>query len=471
MLRLDMPFRSLAAAAALLAAVAASLPAQDVVTLRRPSGLSPYELQIWNDADFQRRFAESYIAETEIEPRVTESEREIMQEVLDLIAEEEMDEAAELLRRSIDRDPAISAVFDFTLGNIHFQRDELDAAIPAYEGAVEKYPKFRRAWKNLALIHVRQGDHDRAIPALRRVIELGGGDGLTYGLIGFAYTSTQNYLSAESAYRMAILLDPETLDWKLGLAQGFFSQQRYAEAAALCEQLLEENPDRADLWLLKANAHIGLNQPEKAAEIYELVDLMGESTVDSLYMLGDIYINEQLFDLAGEKYGAAVGKEEPGEADRALRSARILSARGAFDATARLIDRIDSHHGGQLGDDERKELLKLEARVAVARGEGDEEVRVLEEIIQIDPLDGEALILLAQHSQRHDDAEQAIFYLERAASIDAFEADAKVRHAQILVGQGKYGEALPLLRRAQQVNYRENVQEYLEQVERVSRTR
>ena len=63
------------------------------------------------------------------------------------------------------------------------------------------------------------------------------------------------------------------------------------------------------------------------------------------------------------------------------------------------------------------------------------------------------------------------FWFERAAGIEGFEADAKVRHAQLLVGQRRYAEALPLLRRAQAIQPRDNVQEYLEQVERAAQAR
>ncbi|MEM7516515.1 MAG: hypothetical protein AAF368_06300, partial [Planctomycetota bacterium] len=44
--------------------------------MKERSKLSDGELQIWNDPDFQRRFAESYLSETEVEPRVTIEERE-----------------------------------------------------------------------------------------------------------------------------------------------------------------------------------------------------------------------------------------------------------------------------------------------------------------------------------------------------------------------------------------------------------
>ncbi len=431
--------------------------------------LSKMELDMWNDPSFKRWFTESYIAETEIEPRVTIDEREQMQEVLELISSDKMDEAAKRLLKY--RNEAASAVFDFTLANIYFQQEKLDQAASTYEVAVDKYPKFRRAWKNLGLIRIRQSEFQKALPALTRVVELGGGDAITYGLLGFAYSSVGNHLSAESAYRMAILLDPNTLDWKMGLARSFFKQQRFGEAIALCRLLIAEYPERSDFWLLQANAYIGMDQPVKAAEIYELVDHLGKSSADSLNMLGDIYINEQLYELAVDSYIRAMKKDSGSKPDRALRSAKVLAARAAYEETRQLIQQIERQYADQLSDAQRKEMLKLRARLAVADGSAEEEVTVLKEIVELDPLDGEALILLGQYYGRKGETEQAIFYYERAAAIEEHAADAKIRHAQLLVQNGKYSEGVPLLRQAQQLKYRENVQEYLEQVERIAKTR
>jgi tetratricopeptide (TPR) repeat protein len=439
---------------------------------QRPSGSSPLsasELAIWNDPDFKKRFAESYIAETEIEPRVTAVERERMMDVLDHISSDRMDKAVALLEKH--RGEVASAVFDFTLANVYFQQERNDEASAAYRIAVEKYPRFRRAWRNLGLIHVRQGDFESAARALSRVIELGGGDAVTYGLLGYAYTNIENNLSAESAYRMATLLDPDTTDWKMGLARSFFKQERFADAAALCGNLIAEQPDRADLWLLQANAFIGLKQPLRAAENFELVDRLGKSTADSLNMLGDIYVNEEIYELAVNAYIRAMEMNPEDNPRRVIRAAKVLTARGALGESHRLIETVESLKGDGLEIEDRKDLLRLRARLAVAEGAGDEEARVLEEIVQLDPLDGEALILLGQYSNRSGDHEKAVFYYERAAGIEAYEADAKVRHAQLLVGQGKYAEALPLLRRAQTLKPRDNIQEYLEQVERVAQAR
>jgi len=184
-----------------------------------------------------------------------------------------------------------------------------------------------------------------------------------------------------------------------------------------------------------------------------------------------VIINEEIFDLAVNAYLRAMDQSPPSPPDRAMRAAKVLTARGALSQTQQLIERIEAVYGDQLDTGKRKDLLKLRARLAVANGASAEEVRVLEQIVALDPLDGETLILLGQHSSRAGEIEKAIFYYERAASLEKFEADAKVRHAQLLVKTGQYEEALRLLRRAQQLKPRDNIEDYLEQVERVAKSR
>ncbi len=431
--------------------------------------LSEMELAIWNDPAFVRQFNESYKAETDIEPTVTVDERKDLEKILELFQNDNLNDAAKRIKDEL-RNEASSAVFDFILANIYFQQEKLDQAAAVYQKAVEKFPKFRRAWKNLGLIYVRQNKFEDAIKAMTKVVELGGNDAVTYGLLGYACSSIGNDLSAESAYRLAIMLDPETMDWKMGLARSFFKQQRYAEAVALCGQLIKNNPDNADLWLLQANAYIGQNQPLKAAENYVFVDSLEKSTFDSLNMLGDIYVNQELYSLAADTYIRAMEDFPDNKPDRAIRSAKVLAARGALEETERLIERIRGLQNDTLSKEDQTDLLKLQVRIKVAEGSGEEEAELLKKIVELNPLDGEALILLGHHHKHNGDNEKAVFYYERAASIEKYEADAKIQHAKLLVQNGKYSAALPLLRRAQQINPREKVQAYLEQVERIAKS-
>ena len=67
--------------------------------------------------------------------------------------------------------------------------------------------------------------------------------------------------------------------------------------------------------------------------------------------------------------------------------------------------------------------------------------------------------------------EKECFYSEGAEALESSEADARLRHAQLLVRNGNYQEALPLLKRTLELKPREAVQRYTEQVERAARLR
>jgi tetratricopeptide (TPR) repeat protein len=462
--------------ASLLLAAAAAFASGDAPVLTGEGRRGFEDLDIWNDPTFQKQFLGSYGFQAELEPRVTVVEREKMEKILELMQASDLEGAVGELEKILKGDgrrgsAEASAIFDFTLANIHFQQENLDEAARYYRHAIEKFPSFRRAHKNLGLIHVRNGDFEDATSSLSRVIDLGGGDGLTYGLLGYAYSSSGQFVAAESAYRSALLLQPDTLDWKLGLTQSVFKQQKYRETKTLCEELINGDPERAEYWLLQANAYIGLGQAMKAAENYEILQRMGHATVQSLLTLGDIYVNESLWDLAGRAYRLALEKDPAQNVENSLRRVEVLAQRGALDQARILLARVKELQGQGMDDTSRMKMLKLEARMAVAEGESGGAVGVLEEIVALDPLDGEALILLGQHYARSDEPERAIFYFERAESLEEFEAEAKIRHAQVLVGQSKYGEALPLLKRANELEPRDDVARYMDQVERIARQR
>ncbi len=426
------------------------------------------DLSIWDSERFQREFLGSYGVNADIEPRVTVVEQEQMQKVLDVLSEEDsMDQALKLLTKF--NKEAASAIFDFTIANLHFQMDELETALQFYSQAIEKFPNFRRAYKNAGLIQVRNSEFKKALPYLTKTVELGGHTSLAYGLLGFAYGSTDQHLSAESAYRMAILLDPETVDWQLGLARSLFKQQKYGDAASLCSSLIEKNPKSADFWLLQANAYLGMKQPMRAAENYEYVNLIGKATAESMTMLADIYVNEERWDLAADSYLRAYEIDNGENPSKPLRAAKILAARGALKESKRMLNRV-SERKASLMEGDLKELLKLQARVMVSEGGGEDVVQVLEEVVAVDPLDGEALMLLAQHYGRNV-PEKAIFYYERAANVEKHEAEANLRHGQLLVGQSKYQDAIPLLRRAYELKPRADLEDYLKQVERIAKSR
>lgn len=419
---------------------------------------------------FGERFAESYLAVTEVEPRVTSVEVEQMTEIFDAVRAEDYREALELLDEHGGKKNA-NAVFDFTRGNVYWELDRLDEAGAAYARAVEKQSRFLRAWKMLGQVRLRTEDFEGALPALVKTIELGGGDAITYGLLGVAHLNTGDPVAAESALRMAALLDPATLQWRIALVDSFLKQERFRDAIALLDAILEDDPGQPKLLIYQAGAFLRVGEPLRAAESYELADALGGATAESLSNLGDIYVNAELFDLGVDAHLRALAMDPAAAMRRAITASRSMVARGALQPVKELVAGVEEHAGESIELDTRKDILKLRSRIAVAEGAGDEEARVLAEIVELDPLDGEALILLGQHAARNEEPERAEFLYERAAGIEGFEAEAKMRHGELLVGKARYQEALALLRRSQELKPRDYLQEFIDKVERVAQNR
>jgi tetratricopeptide (TPR) repeat protein len=438
-----------------------------------PGGFAPvpadHELAaLWNDADFQRRLVGSYGFASEVEPKLQPDEldkyRTVVVPILTNSDPKKIISTIEGLTG-----PRASAVFDFTLGNVYFQRENLTNAVKHFETAILKFPDYRRAQKNLAFALVRDGKYAEAIKPLTRTIALGGGDGKVFGLLGFASLSQGRNVSAEAAYRQALVYEPENLDFKLGLVKSCIGTGNHDYAAALIDELLKQYPERDNLWTLQANLFIQKDQPAKAALSLEMLRRLGKAPPPSLNLLGDLYMAQESRELALGAYLEALEKDNGQNPARALRPAQIMVGRGAFAEAQQLFARIRAASTPLSGADELK-LLKLESKVAMSTGSGERAIESLEQIIQKDPLDAEALLLAGDYYAKNDQKEKAEFRYQTAAGIGGFEAEAFVKHAQLLVQSQKYPQALELLKKAQKVKPRDNVQRYLEKVEQLARS-
>lgn len=421
---------------------------------------------VWNDPDFTRRLLGSYGFASDAEPRLTPEEQAIYRDkIIPLLRDDPKKAMAELPALV---KPGSSAVFDFTLGNLYFQNEDLTNAVKHFETALAKFPDYRRAQKNLAFALVRDSKYTEAIRPLTRTITLGGGDGKVFGLLGYVYLSQGRSVSAEAAYREALVFEPENLDFTLGLVKSSIASGNYDYALSLLDELIKQFPERENLWTLQANLYIQKEQPAKAAISLEMLRRLGKATPQSLNLLGDLYMAQEARDLALGAYLEALDKDHGQNPVKALRPAQILVSRGAWDEARQLFAKIRAAGTALSGADELK-LLKLESKVAMSTGAGEKAIESLEQIIQKDPLDAEALLLAGDYYAKNGQKEKAEFRYQSASSIVGFEADAFVKQAQLLVQAQKYPPAAELLKKAQKVKPRDNVQRYLEKVEQLGR--
>ncbi|MCG8589597.1 MAG: tetratricopeptide repeat protein, partial [Proteobacteria bacterium] len=391
---------------------------------------------------------------------------ELLREVIDLMQVNPR-AAATMLGQQTGEDS--SAALDFILANLDFQNGHLDAAVERYEKALAKFPDFRRAHKNLGLLRVQRGEFKPAVEHLGRAVELGDRDGRNYGLLGYSYINLERHLAAEQAYRNAILQQPETRDWKLGLARALLAMEKYKEAVALFKGLIEERPDAAAAWILQANAYLGLEEPLAAAVNLEAVRMLGKAQTSSLVLLGDIYMNAGMPDFAKSAYLEVIETDAAGaQFTTAYRAADLLTRSRAFGEAGDILQSIEARYQKLPQDDELK-LLTLKAKVARAQGRKREAAKLLESIVERDGTRGDALLELAAYYHEQGNTPKALLLVERAQNLEAFEYQALLDHAQFMVAERDYRRAAELLRGALRLRDEPRVERFLARVEQAIR--
>ncbi len=173
-----------------------------------------------------------------------------------------------------------SADFSFgryNLANLYGELDRPQDAISNYEAAIKIDSQFYPAKVNLAMLYNQQGKIDQAEKLLREVVESEPGlyeisyslglllvemeqynDAITYlekaakGLpdrsrihynLGLLYQQLQRTMRAEKELQLALMLEPNDLDFQYGLADHYLKRGMLREARRIAEKMAATHPD------------------------------------------------------------------------------------------------------------------------------------------------------------------------------------------------------------------------------------
>lgn len=429
-----------------------------------PIDAAPFELSDSdpNSAEFRRRFLANHGVNEAIEPRLTVEDRPLQEAILPHLRDNPR-EAIRLIEQALS--PETNPAFLSILGNLYYQIDDFTNAERYLRQTLEKFPSLRRSWRTLALTYVQRGTFPSAVAPLLKVIELGGGDAQSYGLLAYCHLLNKKYESALSAYRMARMFKPDSLDFRRGQAQCLLMTQQHLSAVALFDELIAEFPAETSFWLAQANSYMALDRHEEAIANLEIVADAGKSSWNSLVMLGDLYLNQDVPHLALAAYSRGVREHTPEGWTAALRPLDYLLGRRLFAEARDYLELVRAGVSGALDGDSGHKIQVAVARIEMAIGDAGKAFAILENAVAKDPLDGPCLILLGEYHQRTPDYEKAEFYFERATSVREHAAEAHVALGRLAVERGNLRGALTPLRRAQQLRSSPNVQRYIESIE------
>ena len=417
--------------------------------------------EFWHSPEFVRSFMGDYGFRTEIEPKVSRTEQQVLREA-SARAQNDLGEAVQYLSGKLKTES--SAAIDFALATMQFQQGRLGGAVQGYGKAIKKFPNFLRARKNLGFVLIQQESFNEAAKHLAEALSLGEGDGITYTALGYCHLALERFVSAENAYRMAILRSPENKDARNGLVNCLLEMERQEEALSLLDELLAKDPENVFCRRARANALIALDKVELAAVALETLRRLDKLDPSGLLLLGDAYHNLELNELSLDAYQECLQRRGDLTVGRFMRVASILIDRGSYQAGFRYLDQIEQKFAEGMGEEDQLQLLALKAKIKLTTGQDEEAATLLKQILEKNPLDGKALLLLGTHSWKKGSHAEAAIHFERAEKVKEQEVEALIQHARMKVELREYDKAVELLERAQFLRPQDDVGRYLASV-------
>jgi tetratricopeptide (TPR) repeat protein len=438
----------------LFAAVAAS------ATLHAQS--YPLSDNTWSNPEFVDRFMGTFGTDTAKSPSINKEEAEVFRAVSD-IAESNPRQAVQLLRQAIT--PESSGAMDFALANFLLQVQDFAGSEAAFKASIKKFPNFGRAYKNLGLTYIQQAKFGLALPNLTKALEILGGDGGLFGLIGYCHLNAKNYGPALDAYKFALVYEPDSRDWRLGQLKALQNLRKYEDVEGIIYRYIQESPEEPEFWLQQANAFIAQRKYAEAAANFEIVDLLGAADKDMLVLLGDIYVNLNAASLALEPYEKALATGQV-KAESALSLAKTLSRRLSAPETRDFLTLIQSTFGDTLENDQELTFLTLKAGNALALNDKVTAMDMLSQVVAKDPLNGGALLTLGSYYYGEADYIKSLDYYSRAEKVADVKVEALLGSARVLVKQTKYFDAINRLKEAQVISDQAFIAQYINTLEK-----
>lgn len=417
--------------------------------------------------EFVKRFTASYGVLSEKEPPLTDIEIAILKKMGPIMRVDKA-QAQVFLQSMTVADIKASASFNYLLGNVYFENDEYFLAEKEYKTAIEKFPDFQRAWTNLGILKLRSDDTRSALIALVRAVELGDRDAHTYGMLGYCHFREGNFLSAEVAYNMAMLNEPDNLAWLEGKAQVYLKSERYPEAIRMQDELIARDPNVQAYWLAQINAYLASNDLQSAARNLEIIRLMGKTDFAALYLLGGAYVKLGLTSLAADAFLDARGEAtDARDIGYLAKSIKLLLSLGETEKARLLYESFDPDNAA-LDTETRVDLHYVAGEFASLGGDEAAAVASYEKAERLDPLNGQTLIRLASILAERDERDRAHYLLDRAQRDPDSEYNALLLKARLLIEDKRFEESKTYINRAMRLRSSEAIVDLYSKVDRAA---
>jgi tetratricopeptide (TPR) repeat protein len=341
----------------------------------------------------------------------------------------------------------ISAAILYVIGHSYFSLQRYLPAETAFRLALQATPNHVRAHESLGMLYLRTERFADARVHLARAVELGRNTAYVHGALGYLDVKTRHYPAAATDFQRALVLAPADRGAQRGLLLALTETREHDKAGALVEQLLRAEPDDRDLWLYRARIALTANERALALASLETALRLGDDSIENRRACFALQMESGNVARAVELLRGLPPRELPfALVDQAL---GWLANENEWDRFRELLVSVDR---AALGGVDQSRLLTRRAALALHDGNRRGASSALQEALDLDPANPEALLALGQIYRTDRDYGRAELVLRRASDYGSVREDALVARAEVAIDQENFDGALTQLRTVVEYN-------------------
>ena len=335
----------------------------------------------------------------------------------------------------------ISASILYVIGHSYFSLEKYLPAETAFRLALQATPDHIRAHESLGMLYVRTERYADARTHLARAVQLGRNTALVHSALGYLDVRTRRYSAAAADFERALVLAPDDRNARRGLLLVLTETREHDRAEALVEQLLREAPDDRDLWLYRAKIALTGNERASALASLETALRLGSDTLENRRACFELQMESGNIARGVELLRGLRARELPfALVDQAL---DWLAHENEWERYRELLRSVDR---ASLSEVEQSRLFTRRATLAMRDGNRRAASTALQEALELDPANADALLALGQIHRADRDYGRAELVLRRASDYDTAREEALVARAEVAIDREDFDGALMHLR-------------------------
>jgi len=185
--------------------------------------------------------------------------------------------------------------YHFSLAKMHESREEYREAISEFEKAVPLDPTSGQLRVEFAETLWKAGENRRAVQECQEAIKLDPESSAPHFLLGRIYSTLRTTDQAQvldqaiDEFERTVELEPDHIQALYDLGRLHLAKKNYQKTVEILDRFIRLQPWFPQAYLLKARAHIELNQVREAIESLESSIAYDETNLENLKLLGNLY--------------------------------------------------------------------------------------------------------------------------------------------------------------------------------------